>query len=173
MQPGNLLTDEALRRISAAVRIVEAMPAQRRKRGAHDVPFMQYMHFRVVSEENDYVVAKAVEDWGTGPTNNTLSTNTTNLAKPPHLRVSEYTTEVMDATTWARNSANTRTATSGEDTESQLIISRYLTPSGAFLGSLVLAVRGISNGTGVFVDDEELEWQIEDAREWAKQKAVS
>ena len=172
MQPGNLLTDEALRRISAAVRIVEAMPAQRRKRGAHDVPFMQYMHFRVVSEENDYVVAKAVEDWGTGPTDNTLSTATTNLAKPPHLRRSEYAVEEYGATTWTYDAVNERTADDGDDnTEAQRIISRYLLPSGAFLGSFVLAVRGISNGTGVFVSGEELQWQIEDAREWAKQKA--
>ena len=129
-----------------------------------------FKHFRVQTEYADYVIAR--EAIGTDGLQ--IGDTDVKLAKPPELRQTEYEQEVDGTITWAKTSVNERTATDSSDdsTEDQVIVPAFLTPDlngdGDFKGRLVLAVRGIANGTLVDVDGEKVFWQIISAAAWAK-----
>ena len=172
MAKGYVFDKDGIRRVKDAVRAYETTgPTAVSRRTGHDVSAPSLAHFCVQSESDDYLNCKRITEWDSATNRpKTLSDETTKIAKPPLLRQSIYTQEVNGTITWIRNSINTRTATDSSDlsTESQIIIPRYLVPSGDCKGSVVLAVRGISGGTGVWISGEQLVWQAIDARAWAE-----
>ena len=176
MARGITFSERAVGRIARTVHTVEHQAANlspwRRRRGgpAGGPAPVQFKLFRVQVEFNDYVTAyPTIEDF----TNQVDSTEPVYLAKPPMLRASEYQNDYDkdDPTlTWTNDSTDTRTAENESTSETQRIIPKYLEADGAtgYLGQLVLAVKGIANGTGLYDPDQEaIVWQILDGRAWA------
>ena len=119
---------------------------------------LRVARFQIASNAGDYLTAYRVL------ADDTLATEVTYLAKPPQLRNS---VAALGSATYTYSATDTRTATVGGDTESQVVVPAWT------IGEEIRAEAGILGGTGVTVTlagiATALQWEARTAgRAWAK-----
>lgn len=113
-----------------------------------DPPYVK-LRAKFVSEADNTIQATILRPDGTDG-------QTVTVAKQHHLRRSTYDGQTIDGVTYTYADANTRSATDGEDTETQTI-----TP--AYSATEQLTIERLANGTGVASAD----WIEATSRQWA------
>ncbi|NRA58251.1 MAG: hypothetical protein HRU13_09095 [Phycisphaerales bacterium] len=105
---------------------------------------VQVAAFEIVRALGDYLVCKVVLETGEA------GTATVNVAKPWQLRRTPFDGQTVNGIAYAYTGDNARTGTDSEDnTEDQQVTPDY------FAGARILAIRGITGGTGVSVVQEQ------------------
>lgn len=117
---------------------------------------VQVQQFKIVSIAGDYVVCNPY---------NGLQANTDSsilVAKPPELRTSRAS---WNGITYAYSGNQTRVATSGSDTENQVVVPSYV------VGDVIFGIKNIIGGTGVKLNDDPIDWLDQNVagRAWAKE----
>ena len=119
---------------------------------------LQMQQFKIVTIDDDLLVCNPF---------NGLEADTESeiiVAKPPELRASRTS---WNGQTFTYTNSQTRSATNGSDTETQLVTPSYV------VGDVVFAVSNIIGGTGVTLDDDTpVEWMDHNcaARAWAEEE---
>lgn len=145
--------------VEAITRQEQGAPAIQ-QRVASEVTLPEIRQFKVTEVLQDYLVCLPWDGVAEG-------TALTYVAKPPTLRASVTARNGITYTGVSTN-GQTRTATSGSDSETQVIIPTYL------LGDVLYAVRNVKGGTGVTREaggaDVPVVWQDlnVDGRQWAE-----
>ncbi len=151
------------RKLNQVIAQVEALtkgvrPPRQIRPSTNDVAPLVMQQFQIESILGDYLVCNPWDGIEADPAQYII-------AKPPELRRSRTS---WNSITFSYTSDQARTATSGSDTEDQVVVPLYV------VGDIVYAVKGIIGGTGVELDDgTAVDWLDTNkaARAWAKDDA--
>lgn len=144
-------------RIAQLERAITKLPVRVAQGGGGSLQVKRFALWTTTPVGADYIIV----DDGSG--------NQLKIAKPYLLRQTPFDGNTLDGLTYSYTDGTERNVDDGTDNENQIIVPSYTIKT----NGVIYAAKGISGGTGVTVDDEDLTWlDINvDARAWARKQS--